>query len=153
MRRSRQRTAPKAPGQTETKTGSRHADARAKRANGGSVERNSEVARPPTYDSPITDKQAVNIRAEEVPYLKPSAAPRKRGGGVAFRTASGSVSEGGRRAAEAKGDAMPGGRFPIRNASDLSNAKHAFGRANDKPAVKRWIDKRAKELGQPPMGG
>jgi hypothetical protein len=48
---------------------------------------------------------------------------------------------------------MPGGRFPIRNASDLDNAKHAFGRANDKPAVRRWIDKRAKELGKPPLGG
>lgn len=48
---------------------------------------------------------------------------------------------------------MPGGRFPIRNASDLANAKHDFGRANDKPAVRRWIDKRAKDLGEPPLGG
>lgn len=48
---------------------------------------------------------------------------------------------------------MPGGRFPIRNAHDLSNAKHDFGRANDKPAVRRWIDKRARELGEPPLGG
>lgn len=48
---------------------------------------------------------------------------------------------------------MPGGRFPIRNASDLSNAKHAFGRAKDKPAVRAWINKRAKSLGKPPMGG
>jgi hypothetical protein len=78
---------------------------------------------------------------------------KKRGGGVAFRTKSGSVSAGARREAEAHGDAMPGGRFPIRNTSDLSNAKHAFGRANDKPAVKRWINKRARELGEPPMGG
>lgn len=78
---------------------------------------------------------------------------RAKGGHVAFRTPSGSVSEAARRETESKGEAMPGGRFPIRNASDLSNAKHAFGRANDKPAVKRWIDKRAKELGKPPMGG
>lgn len=48
---------------------------------------------------------------------------------------------------------MPGGRFPIRNDADLQNAKHAFGRANDKPAVRRWIDERAKELGKPPLGG
>lgn len=48
---------------------------------------------------------------------------------------------------------MPGGRFPIRNAHDLANAKRDFGRANDKPAVRRWIDKRAKELGESPLGG
>lgn len=47
---------------------------------------------------------------------------------------------------------MPGGRFPIRNKSDLSNAKHAFGRAKDKPKVRGWINKRARELGEPPMG-
>jgi hypothetical protein len=79
--------------------------------------------------------------------------PRKRGGHVTFRTPSGGVSAGARREAEGKGDAMAGGRFPIRNASDLSNAKHAFGRANDKPAVKRWINKRASDLGEPPLGG
>lgn len=48
---------------------------------------------------------------------------------------------------------MPVGRFPIRNAGDLSDAKHDFGRANDKPAVRRWINKRAKDLGEPPLGG
>lgn len=78
---------------------------------------------------------------------------RKDGGHIAFRTASGGVSEGARRETEAKGQSMPGGRFPIRNASDLSNAKHDYGRANDKPAVKRWIDRRAKDLGEPPLGG
>ncbi len=44
------------------------------------------------------------------------------------------------------GQAMPDGGFPIRNASDLKNAIQAFGRANNKPAVKAWIIKRAKEL-------
>jgi hypothetical protein len=79
---------------------------------------------------------------------------RARGGGShAFRTASGRVSEAARRETESKGEAMPGGRFPIRNAGDLSNAKHDYGRANGKPAVKRWINKRAKELGESPMGG
>jgi hypothetical protein len=77
----------------------------------------------------------------------------KSGGGVKFRTPSGSVSAAARRSAESRGDAMPGGRFPIRNASDLSNAKHDFARANDKPAVRRWINKRARDLGEPPMGG
>jgi hypothetical protein len=42
---------------------------------------------------------------------------------------------------------MPGGRFPIRNKADLENAIQAYGRANDKPAVKAWIIKRAKALG------
>lgn len=93
------------------------------------------------------------------PEGAPAPAPydaddRARGGGThKFRTPSGSVSANARRSAESHGEAMPGGRFPIRNASDLQNAKHAFGRANDKPAVKRWINKRAKELGKPPMGG
>lgn len=45
-----------------------------------------------------------------------------------------------------KGQAMPDGGFPIRNASDLKNAIQSFGRANNKPAVKAWIIKRAKEL-------
>ena len=70
-----------------------------------------------------------------------------------FRTPSGGVSAEGRREARAKGDAMPGGRFPIRNKEDLSNAKHAFGRAKDKPKVRAWINKRAKDLGAAPMGG
>lgn len=82
-----------------------------------------------------------------------SPATRKSGGHVKFRTPSGSVSAGARKEAEGKHEAMPGGRFPIRNTGDLSNAKHAFGRANDKPAVKRWINKRAKDLGEPPLGG
>ena len=70
-----------------------------------------------------------------------------------FRTPSGSVSANARRKAEHEGDSMPGGRFPIRNVSDLHNAEHDFGRAHDKPAVRRWIDKKAKQLGEPPMGG
>jgi hypothetical protein len=50
---------------------------------------------------------------------------------------------------------MPGGRFPIRNTSDLEKAKHAFGRAKpgSKPAVRRWINKRARDLGAAPLGG
>lgn len=71
-----------------------------------------------------------------------------------FRTPSGGVSAAARRSAEAKGDAMPGGRFPIRNASDLSNAKHDIGRVkpSDRPAVKAFINKRAKALGKPKLG-
>ena len=76
----------------------------------------------------------------------------KKPGTDSFRTPSGGVSAHARRKAESQGEAMPGGRFPIRNASDLSNAKHDYGRAKDKPAVRAWIDKRAKALGEAPLG-
>lgn len=59
------------------------------------------------------------------------------------------VSDAARRAAAAKGDAMPGGRFPIRNKTDLANAIRAVGRApaSDRDAVRRFIIRRAKALG------
>lgn len=47
----------------------------------------------------------------------------------------------------AKNQAMPDGGFPIRNIADLKNAIQAYGRAKNKPAVKAWIKKRARELG------
>lgn len=46
-----------------------------------------------------------------------------------------------------KGQAMPGGGFPIRNEADLKNAIQAYGRASNKPAAMAWIKKRAKALG------
>lgn len=52
-----------------------------------------------------------------------------------------------RRRLAAKRQAMPDGGFPIRNISDLKNAIQAYGRAKNKPAVKAWIKKRARELG------
>ena len=52
-----------------------------------------------------------------------------------------------RRRLSAKRQAMPDGGFPIRNVADLKNAIQAFGRAKNKPAVKAWIKKRARELG------
>lgn len=48
-------------------------------------------------------------------------------------------------------EAMPDGSYPIRNASDLKNAIQAFGRAKNPAATKRWIKKRAKELGKENM--
>ena len=45
-----------------------------------------------------------------------------------------------------KGLAMPDGGYPIRNRSDLLNAIQAYGRGKNKPEIKRWIKKRAKEL-------
>lgn len=71
---------------------------------------------------------------------------------MAFRTPSGSVSAAGRREAQKHGDTMPGGKFPIRNAADLRNAKHDVGRASNPAAARRWINKRAKELGEPGLG-
>lgn len=50
-----------------------------------------------------------------------------------------------------QGKAMPGGRFPIRNRSDLDNAIRAVGRSKGgeagRRAVRRWIMRRARELG------
>lgn len=63
------------------------------------------------------------------------------------------ISEAQRKAAVKKDDAMPGGgnggRFPIRNKTDLANAIRAVGRAKpgDRAAVRRFIIKRARALG------
>lgn len=85
-------------------------------------------------------------------YAHPKKSDKDRAKDVAFRTKGGSVSAEGRRKAEKEGDTMPGGKFPIRNKSDLSNAKHDVGRASDPAAARRWINKRAKELGEPALG-
>lgn len=70
-----------------------------------------------------------------------------------FRTPSGGVSAAGRRSAESKGETMKGGGFPIRNKSDLRNAKHDVGRAKNPGAARAWINKRARQLGAKPLGG
>lgn len=53
--------------------------------------------------------------------------------------------------AAAAHEALPGGRFPIRNLMDLHNAIRAVGRAKGGPAgqasVRRFIIRRAKALG------
>lgn len=45
-----------------------------------------------------------------------------------------------------RGEALPDGSFPIRNAQDLHNAIQAIGRAKDPAAAKRHIIKRARAL-------
>jgi hypothetical protein len=47
------------------------------------------------------------------------------------------------------GAAMPGGRYPIRNATDLQHAKEAIGRTppGGRPAVEAHIQERASALG------
>ncbi len=74
----------------------------------------------------------------------------------AFNVPSGGVSAHGRAMAKSKGQTMPGtgGKFPIRNLSDLGKAKHDIGRTSEPHAkVVSWIDKRARELGGKPVGG
>lgn len=52
-----------------------------------------------------------------------------------------------RKKMAAKGQAMSGGGFPIRNAEDLKNAIQAIGRASNPGAARAHIIKRAKALG------
>lgn len=49
------------------------------------------------------------------------------------------------------GAALPDGSFPIKDHADLQNAIQAYGRAKDKPAAKRHIMKRARDLGMEDM--
>lgn len=67
-------------------------------------------------------------------------------------TPSGGVKASYRHAAEKHGHTMAGGSFPIEDAHDLSNAKHDVGRAKNPAAARAWINKRAKELGEPGLG-
>lgn len=61
------------------------------------------------------------------------------------------VSAAERERAEQRGQAMRGGRFPIRNRTDLTNAIRAVGRAQGgeqgRRSVRRFIIKRARALG------
>lgn len=63
-------------------------------------------------------------------------------------------SQKARATAQKKGQAFKNGRFPIRNVADLKKAKQAVGRAKpgDRAALIAFINRRAKELGQPPLG-
>lgn len=60
------------------------------------------------------------------------------------------LSTAARKTDAARGTAMPGGRYPINNKQDLSNAIRAVGRskggAAGRAAVRRFIMKRAKAL-------
>lgn len=53
-----------------------------------------------------------------------------------------------RQAMAKKGQALPGGGFPIKDAADLKNAIQAIGRAKNPAAAKAHIKKRAAALGQ-----
>lgn len=56
------------------------------------------------------------------------------------------LSADARKAAAAKGYALPDGSFPIRNKLELAKAIHALGRAHDPKAAKAHIIKRARAL-------
>lgn len=61
------------------------------------------------------------------------------------------LSTAAREKAAKQGDALPGGRYPIRNRVDLQNAIRAVGRAKGGEAgratVRRFIMRRAKAIG------
>lgn len=73
---------------------------------------------------------------------------------MASRKVADGVSQEKRDKAESKGHTLPGtDKFPIDNAEDLENAKHDIGRTNEpKDKVRRYINERAKELGEPGLG-
>jgi hypothetical protein len=50
------------------------------------------------------------------------------------------------------GGVLTGNSFPIEDAEDLGKAKHDVGRAHNPAAARRWINKRAGELGEPKLG-
>lgn len=54
-----------------------------------------------------------------------------------------------RRKLSSKGEAMPDGSYPIRNAQDLANAYKDYVRTGRPSAVAAWIAKRARALGVP----
>lgn len=60
-----------------------------------------------------------------------------------------SIPQAVRAKLDAKGETMPGGRYPIRNATDLGNAYKDWVRTGKPADVKAWIGKRAKALGLP----
>lgn len=67
-------------------------------------------------------------------------------------TPSGSVTAASRRASEKAGHTMKGGSFPINNRADLARAKRDIGRAKNPAAARRWINKRAADLGAKKIG-
>lgn len=129
-------------------------DRRSRKAKGGGVGNTpyptSAKMRGPIQD--VAGEHYSGTRAENNAELPEEKREKRARGGAAFRTPSGSVSAAGRHDTEKKGETMAGGSFPIRNASDLKSAKHDVGRAKNPAAARRWIDKRAHELGEPALG-
>lgn len=72
---------------------------------------------------------------------------------MAHRKQAKDYSEEEREKLADEGEARPDGSFPIKTKKDLQNAKHDIGRSDDPAAAKRWINERAKEMGEPGVGG
>ena len=68
----------------------------------------------------------------------------------AKKSGSKSPTSASRKQLQGKGQAMPGGRYPIPNVDFLKRAIRSIGRtpADKRPAVLAWIKKRAAALGQ-----
>jgi hypothetical protein len=82
-------------------------------------------------------------------------APKAIGGVGVAKTRfnpSGGVTAASRRSSQKAGHTMKGGSFPINDRADLARAKHDVGRAKNPAAARRWINKRAHELGAPKLG-
>lgn len=84
---------------------------------------------------------AVNTPGFPIPHMA-----KARGQELAL-VAAGSLSTDARQKAASKGEAMPDGSFPIRNLDELGKAIKLWGQAKNPDAAKRFIIKRAKELG------
>jgi hypothetical protein len=93
------------------------------------------------YDAMQTD-----IRANHVAIVKMARGGDKLKIGD-DKTTDREFSTAEREKAAEKGQAMPGGGFPIKSEKDLRNAIQAVGRAKDPAAAKAHIKKRAKALG------
>jgi hypothetical protein len=150
---SKHRRRRRAGGSTRDTVTSTRLDQRTRRQVGG---------RNPGYPSRVTRPLGVENEARldrsSGHYESEDKIPRDdyaKGGSTeaGFRTKSGSVSAAGRSAAKAAGETQPGtDKFPIRNKSDLANAKQSIGRSNTPGATRAWINRRARELGEPPLG-
>ena len=96
------------------------------------------------FGEPWDDGMPIDMDIREC--LQASLRGRVKGGLLARATSEWTAKE--REKAAGRGAAMPGGRFPIKDCTDVSKAVRALGRAKgDKAAVKRHIKKRAMALG------
>jgi hypothetical protein len=111
--------------------------------------------------SALEDKDELRLipkseRADVIKILTAAAGPHLGKGEPAKRHIdelhTRNVKQGERKSLAKKGKALPDGSFPIKNTSDLNNAKRAIGRAKDSAKARAFINKRAKELKQPKIG-
>lgn len=57
------------------------------------------------------------------------------------------LSAAARHLAAAEGDALPDGSYPVRDLTELHKAIHAVGRSKHPIEVRRYLIRRARELG------